>query len=106
MTHAVKPHSAQTPQRASTPRGLRVRGPCARSQVDATFQFLAEDFPPASWGANATAAAYSLGVAFGSHFGPGRAPANVSLDTLEVGNEPWDYNATFYASVSGLTGVY
>ncbi|KXZ55128.1 hypothetical protein GPECTOR_3g28 [Gonium pectorale] len=69
-------------------------------RVDATFQFLWDVFPPSSWGPNVTATAYMLGFAFGSHFGPGRAPPNVSLDAVEVGNEPWiGYNASFYSAL-------
>ena len=74
-------------------------------QVDASFQFLADDFPPASWGPDPTGAAYRLGAAFARHFGPQRAPANVSLDSVEVGNEPWaGYNASFYNAVRRLPG--
>ncbi|KAG2496554.1 hypothetical protein HYH03_005377 [Edaphochlamys debaryana] len=68
-------------------------------KVDATFQFLADDQPVSTWGANVTATAYNLGYKFARHFGPGRAPPNVSLDTVEVGNEPWTYGADFYRKV-------
>ncbi|KXZ55117.1 hypothetical protein GPECTOR_3g27 [Gonium pectorale] len=69
-------------------------------KVDASFQFTWDVFPPSSWGPNVTATAYMLGFAFGSHFGPGRAPPNVSLDAVEVGNEPWiGYNASFYSAL-------
>ncbi|KAG2432171.1 hypothetical protein HXX76_009091 [Chlamydomonas incerta] len=69
-------------------------------KIDASFQFLAEDFPPASWGSDPTGAAYRLGAAFARHFGPRLAPANVSMDSVEVGNEPWiGYNASFYNAI-------
>jgi hypothetical protein len=72
-----------------------------KQQVDATFQFTHDVFPASTWGANVTDTAYRLGFAFGSHFGPGRAPSNVSLDAVEFGNEPWiGYNASFYSQVS------
>ncbi|GLC70243.1 hypothetical protein PLESTF_000947600 [Pleodorina starrii] len=72
----------------------------AGMKVDASFQFTKEVFPPSTWGFNVTATAYKLGFAFGSHFGPGHAPPNVSLDAVEVGNEPWiGYNASFYSQL-------
>ncbi|PNH07564.1 Replication factor C subunit 3 [Tetrabaena socialis] len=67
--------------------------------VDASFQFLPDDFPATAWGANITNTTYYLGRAFAAHFGPGRAPPNVSLDSVEFGNEPWNYNATFYSAL-------
>ncbi|KAG2424160.1 hypothetical protein HXX76_014693 [Chlamydomonas incerta] len=69
-------------------------------KVDASFQFVAKDIPPAAWGADPTGAAYRLGAAFARHFGPRLAPPNVSLDSVEVGNEPWTgYNASFYNAI-------
>ncbi|PNH07567.1 hypothetical protein TSOC_005986, partial [Tetrabaena socialis] len=68
-------------------------------KVDASFQFLRDDFPATAWGANVTNTTYYLGRAFAAHFGPGRAPPNVSLDSVEFGNEPWTYNATFYSAL-------
>ncbi|GFR48118.1 hypothetical protein Agub_g9945 [Astrephomene gubernaculifera] len=69
-------------------------------KVDASIQFTWDVFPQSKWGTNVTNTTYRLGYAFGKHFGPGRAPANVSLDAVEVGNEPWvGYNASFYREV-------
>ncbi|GLI60353.1 hypothetical protein VaNZ11_002475 [Volvox africanus] len=69
-------------------------------KVDASFQFTWDVFGPATWGPNVTDTAYKLGFKFGSHFGPGRAPPNVSLDAVEFGNEPWTgFNASTYAAM-------
>ncbi|GFR48117.1 hypothetical protein Agub_g9944 [Astrephomene gubernaculifera] len=69
-------------------------------KVDASIQFTWDVFPQSMWGTNVTNTTYWLGYAFGKHFGPGHAPANVSLDAVEVGNEPWTgYNASFYREV-------
>lgn len=64
--------------------------------VQITLQFLNSTQPQSSWN-NPWQAAYNIGYAFASHFGPTNGVGNVKA--LEVGNEPWDYDKNFYKTV-------
>lgn len=64
--------------------------------VEASIQFTAKKQPVSKWNDPYTAA-YNYGYAFGKHFGP--TNGNGYINALEVGNEPWEYPATFYLDV-------
>ncbi len=64
--------------------------------VQVTLQFLNSSQPEHIWDDPWTAA-YNIGYAFASHFGPTYGVGNVFA--LEVGNEPWDYSKEFYRTV-------
>ncbi|KAJ3127022.1 hypothetical protein HK098_006913 [Nowakowskiella sp. JEL0407] len=66
--------------------------------VDVSIQFSSQSFPIGMWD-NPYMAGYNYGYAFARHFGPTFGTGTVSL--LEVGNEPWDYPASFYLEVLG-----
>lgn len=61
-----------------------------------SIQFTADDFPPSVWN-TPYQSAYNYGAAFAQHFGP--IIGNNNVKTLEVGNEPWDYDSIFYRNV-------
>ncbi len=63
--------------------------------VQSCIQFLAVDFPESDW-ANPYQAGYDFGYEYASHFGPG---GNGLVERIEVGNEPWGYDSTFYRDV-------
>ena len=65
--------------------------------VSVTYQFLAKEQPPSSW-PDAYGTSYQLGFKFARHFG--KTAGTGTVESFEVGNEPWDYNATFYSTVS------
>lgn len=64
--------------------------------VEASIQFLNSSQPQSTWN-NPYQAAYNYGYSFAHHFGPTHGVGNV--EAMEIGNEPWDYNATFYRTV-------
>jgi MYXO-CTERM domain-containing protein len=65
-------------------------------EVDASIQFTASAQPQGTWD-DPEAAGVGYGQAFAAHFGPTAGTGLVT--SLEVGNEPWDYPADFYAAV-------
>ena len=64
--------------------------------VSASIQFSNSTQPENIWD-NPYQAAYNYGFAFAEHFGPG--VGNGLINRIEVGNEPWDYQASFYREV-------
>ena len=68
----------------------------ASLMVDTSIQFTNKSFPTKTWN-NPEQAAYNYGRAFAHHFGPSSMEHLISA--MEVGNEPWDYSAGFYATV-------
>ncbi len=68
--------------------------------VEASIQFKGDGayaFPPSVWN-TPYASAYNYGRQFALHFGP--TYGNNTVQTLEVGNEPWvGYDADFYKEV-------
>ncbi|OWF44288.1 uncharacterized protein LOC110458598 [Mizuhopecten yessoensis] len=70
-------------------------------KVDTSIQFLSKTFPASVWN-TPSQSAYRYGREFGRHFGP--QIGNGLVTAMEVGNEPWDYSADFYATVlEGMT---
>ncbi|XP_060075734.1 uncharacterized protein LOC132555402 [Ylistrum balloti] len=70
-------------------------------KVDTSIQFLNKTFAANVWN-NPRKSAYTYGREFGRHFGP--QIGNGLVTAMEVGNEPWDYSADFYATVlEGMT---
>jgi hypothetical protein len=67
-------------------------------EVETSIQFTNSNFPVAVWN-NPNLAGYNYGFAFAQHFGP--SFGNGLVRALEVGNEPWDYPASFYRTVLG-----
>ncbi len=65
-------------------------------ETQVSLQFLNYSQPENTWN-NPWKAAYDIGYSFASHFGPTYGVGNVK--TLEIGNEPWDYDKTFYRTV-------
>ena len=63
--------------------------------VDASIQFTNKSFKQSVWD-HPEQAAYNYGHAFAQYFGPS---GKALVTAMEVGNEPWDYNASFYATV-------
>ncbi|XP_067664774.1 uncharacterized protein [Haliotis asinina] len=69
----------------------------ANLSVDASVQFTSKGgFPPSVWG-DAFHDGFRYGKEFASHFGP--TIGNGLIQAMEVGNEPWDYPADFYAKI-------
>ena len=66
--------------------------------VQASIQFENETQAQEIWG-DAFQAAYNYGKAFALHFG--KEQGNGLVNVVEVGNEPWDYDAGFYRSILG-----
>jgi hypothetical protein len=67
------------------------------TSIDASIQFGNSSWPQSIW-PDPYNNAYTYGKNFASNFGP----SHKNLITLvEVGNEPWDYNADFYVQVIG-----
>ena len=64
-------------------------------EIDVSLQFVPSAFPQSVF-TNPFASAYNYGFAFASHFG--RNGVNL-VSTVEVGNEPWSYDASFYATL-------
>eukprot|EP00775_Hariotina_reticulata_P009931 gene9931-10086_t len=74
--------------------------------VDVSFQFTNRDQPAAAWGPDPYAVSYDLGFKFARHFG--KTAGTGSVESFEAGNEPWDYNATFYTTLlrGFIDGLY
>ena len=64
--------------------------------VFASIQFSNANQPDSIWD-DPYLAAYNYGFAFAEHFGSG--VGNGLVKRIEVGNEPWDYEASFYREV-------
>ena len=64
--------------------------------VFASIQFTNSNQPDSIWD-DPYLAAYNYGFAFAEHFGPG--VGNGLVKRIEVGNEPWRYEASFYREV-------
>ena len=64
--------------------------------TDASIQFTNKSFPQTVWN-NPEQAAYHYGYEFARHFGPSTGKNLIAA--MEVGNEPWDYTANFYATI-------
>ncbi|WP_417599746.1 T9SS type A sorting domain-containing protein [Owenweeksia hongkongensis] len=64
--------------------------------VQTSIQFTTSWLPENLWN-NPYQAAYNYGYSFASYFGP--TNGNGLVTTMEVGNEPWDYDSTFYKNV-------
>lgn len=64
--------------------------------VDASIQFTDSSNPASSWN-DPYAAAYGYARAFATHFGP--TSGTGAIRSIEAGNEPWDYAASFYTEV-------
>ncbi|GIV33198.1 MAG: hypothetical protein KatS3mg031_0733 [Chitinophagales bacterium] len=64
--------------------------------IQASIQFTGKTFPQADW-ENPYRAAYNYGYAIARHFGP--TAGNSLIEGIEIGNEPWDYAASFYREV-------
>ena len=67
----------------------------AGMEVQASIQFVSEDFPSRIWN-DPYRAAYRYGYAFAEHFGPTYGSGDVL--TMEVGNEP-DYEVSMYSDI-------
>lgn len=63
----------------------------ANLKVDVSVQF--SNFQQSRWD-NLNASAFNYGKEFAKHFGS--AAGNNLVDAVEVGNEPWSYDAAFY----------
>lgn len=64
--------------------------------TETSIQFTNSTFPVSVWN-TPYASAYNYGYAFAQHFGP--VIGNNNVKTMEVGNEPWDYDSTFYRNI-------
>ena len=67
-------------------------------KIQASLQFFR--FAPEMWD-NAEQSAYNYGYAFARHFGPTHGSGKIT--TIEVGNEPWKYDAATYRKI--ITGM-
>lgn len=65
-------------------------------EIQTSIQFTTSWLPQNLWN-NPYQAAYNYGYAFANHFGP--TNGNGLVSRMEVGNEPWDYDSTFYKNV-------
>ncbi len=65
-------------------------------KVDASIQFDQKKLPQNLWN-NPYQSAYHYAYAFAKHFGA--TQGNGLVQTMEAGNEPWDYPASFYMQV-------
>lgn len=63
-------------------------------QLQTSIQF--RDIPKAQWN-KPEASAYKFGYLFAQHFGP--AKGNGLVNAIEIGNEPWYYEADFYKKI-------
>ncbi|KAK6188218.1 hypothetical protein SNE40_004447 [Patella caerulea] len=70
----------------------------ANLTVDATLQFRKDHFPVSSW-KNPDQDSYNIGLDFARHFGS--TVGNKLVNSVEVGNEPWDYTGPFYSQILG-----
>lgn len=68
----------------------------ANLSIDVSIQFTNKSVPQYKWD-TPEASAFHYGREFAKHFGS--VQGNGLIDAVEVGNEPWDYEASFYASV-------
>ncbi|KAK3096907.1 hypothetical protein FSP39_004637 [Pinctada imbricata] len=68
----------------------------ASLSVDASVQFTAKSFAESAWN-TPEQSAFNYGKAFAQHFGP--IHGNGLVHAMEVGNEPWDYDAAFYRQI-------
>ena len=64
--------------------------------TEASIQFTSTNFPTSVWN-TPYSSAYNYGFAFANHFGP--VIGNNNVKTIEVGNEPWMYDSTFYRNI-------
>eukprot|EP01088_Endostelium_zonatum_P000375 TRINITY_DN10656_c0_g1_i3.p1 TRINITY_DN10656_c0_g1~~TRINITY_DN10656_c0_g1_i3.p1 ORF type:complete len:722 (-),score=120.07 TRINITY_DN10656_c0_g1_i3:120-2285(-) len=68
----------------------------------ASIQFTnSAPFAVSNWGSNPAALAYQYAKNFAAHFGP--TQGNGLITAFEVGNEPWDFPASFYTTL--LSGM-
>lgn len=65
-------------------------------KVDASIQFTKNTFSQDKWN-HPEISAYNYGREFAKHFGP--EVGNGLVYAMEVGNEPWDYDASFYTTI-------
>ena len=68
----------------------------ANLTLDISVQFTNRSFPQSMWN-TPEQSAYNYGREFAKHFGS--VHGNGLVSSVEVGNEPWDYDASFYANV-------
>ncbi|XP_060572705.1 uncharacterized protein LOC132730739 [Ruditapes philippinarum] len=68
----------------------------ANLTVDISIQFTNKTVPESKWN-TPEQSAFHYGQQVAKHFGS--VHGNGLVQAVEVGNEPWDYNAAFYASV-------
>lgn len=74
----------------------------AGMSVQTSIQFVPDYHPESVWD-DPYGAAYAYGEAFAAHFGP--SEGNGLVTALEVGNEPYEYEAAFYREVlRGMAG--
>jgi len=67
--------------------------------IDITLQFKQENFPDTLW-TNPYREAFAFGKAYAVHF----CRKEHLVNMIEIGNEPWDYNATTYRDIlSGMS---
>jgi serine/threonine-protein kinase ATR len=66
----------------------------ANLKIDVSVQF--SNFQQSRWD-NLQYSAFNYGKQFAMHFGP--VVGNGLIDAVEVGNEPWSYEASFYKSL-------
>ncbi|KAL4224987.1 hypothetical protein ACF0H5_015682 [Mactra antiquata] len=79
----------------------------ANMSVDISLQFTNKTVPEHLWD-TPEASAHHYGAEIAKHFGPSQG--NGLVQAVEIGNEPWDYRASFYATVlrgmaSGLKSI-
>lgn len=79
----------------------------ANLTIDVSWQFTNKMVPQSHW-SNPELEAYNLGRHFATHFGSEHGVG--LIDAVEVGNEPWDYEAGFYNKIlrgmsAGLRGA-
>ncbi len=65
-------------------------------EIQASIQFTTTWLPQNLWN-SPYQSAYNYGYSFASYFGP--TNGNGLITSMEVGNEPWDYDSTFYKNV-------
>ncbi|XP_052800288.1 uncharacterized protein LOC128231466 isoform X2 [Mya arenaria] len=68
----------------------------ANMTIDASIQFTNKTMPDYVWDTPEQSARH-YGQEFANHFGSEKG--NGLISAIEVGNEPWDYDAPFYAAV-------
>lgn len=68
----------------------------ANLSIDISIQFTNKTVPQRIWN-TPKQSAFHYGQELAKHFGP--IHGNGLVKAVEIGNEPWDYDATFYATV-------